>query len=97
MRSTFASVAEELVSREVLKRMMNHAAAGGVTLEPSKALASTSAAFRQLADVARRAAQLVVRGDKRPQHPHELGPLWRRQRLEHVLLSSQNRRDGRIQ
>ena len=96
MRSTFASVAEELVSREVLKRMMNHAAAGGVTLEPSKALASTSAAFRQLADVARRAAQFVVRRDECPQHPHELGPLSRRQRLEHAFLGSQHRRDGRL-
>jgi len=32
MRATFASIAEELVSSALLKRMMNHAAAGDVTL-----------------------------------------------------------------
>lgn len=32
LRATFASIAEELVSVGVLKRMMNHAAGGDVTL-----------------------------------------------------------------
>ena len=32
LRATFASIAEELVSSALLKRMMNHAAAGDVTL-----------------------------------------------------------------
>jgi hypothetical protein len=32
LRSTFASIAEELVSSALLKRMMNHAATGDVTL-----------------------------------------------------------------
>ena len=32
LRSTFASIAEELVSGGVLKRMLNHAAGGDVTL-----------------------------------------------------------------
>jgi hypothetical protein len=34
LRATFASIAEELVSSALLKRMMNHAAAGDVTLGP---------------------------------------------------------------
>jgi hypothetical protein len=32
LRATFASIAEELVSSALLKRMMNRAAAGDVTL-----------------------------------------------------------------
>ena len=32
LRATFASIAEELVSSALLKRMMNHAAVGDVTL-----------------------------------------------------------------
>jgi len=32
LRATFASIAEEVVSSALLKRMMNHAAAGDVTL-----------------------------------------------------------------
>ena len=32
LRATFASIAEELVSGGVLKRMLNHAAGGDVTL-----------------------------------------------------------------
>ncbi len=52
LRATFASIAEELVSVGVLKRMMNHAAGGDVTLGHyvSKSEAQLRAGWQTVAD-----------------------------------------------
>ena len=52
LRATFASIAEELVSSALLKRMMNHAAAGDVTLGHyvAKSEAQLRAGWQAVAD-----------------------------------------------
>jgi hypothetical protein len=52
LRATFASIAEELVSSALLRRMMNHAAAGDVTLGHyvAKSEAQLRAGWRVVAD-----------------------------------------------
>jgi integrase len=52
LRATFASIAEELVSSALLKRMMNHAAAGDVTLGHyvAKSEAQLRAGWQAMAD-----------------------------------------------
>jgi integrase len=52
LRATFASIAEELVSVGLLKRMMNHAAGGDVTLDHhvSKSEAKLRAGWQTVAD-----------------------------------------------
>lgn len=52
LRATFASIAEELVSSALLKRMMNHAAAGDITLGHyvAKSEAQLRAGWQAVAD-----------------------------------------------
>ncbi len=52
LRATFASIAEELVSGAVLKRMMNHASSGDVTLGHyvGKSEAQLRAGWQTMAD-----------------------------------------------
>lgn len=59
LRATFASIAEELVSSALLKRMMNHAAAGDVTLGHyvAKSEAQLRAGWQAVADFVEEAAQ----------------------------------------
>jgi integrase len=61
LRATFASVAEELVSGGVLKRMMNHAAGGDVTLGHyvGKGEAQLRAGWQVVADFVHAAAVVV--------------------------------------
>jgi integrase len=58
LRATFASFAEELVSSSLLKRMMNHAAAGDVTLGRyvAKSAAQLRAGWQAVADFVEEAA-----------------------------------------
>jgi hypothetical protein len=58
LRATFASIAEELVSSALLKRMMNHAAAGDVTLGHyvAKSEAQLRAGWQAVADFVEEAA-----------------------------------------
>jgi hypothetical protein len=58
LRATFASIAEELVSSALLKRMMNHAAAGDVTLGHyvAKSEAQLRAGWQAVADFVEQAA-----------------------------------------
>ena len=58
LRATFASIAEELVSSALLKRMMNHAAAGDVTLGHyvAKSEAQLRAEWQAVADFVEEAA-----------------------------------------
>jgi hypothetical protein len=60
LRATFASIAEELVSSALLKRMMNHAAAGDVTLGHyvAKSEAQLRAGWQVVADFVEEAALL---------------------------------------
>ena len=59
LRATFASIAEELVSSALLKRMMNHAAAGDVTLGHyvAKSEAQLRAGWQAVADFVEEAAR----------------------------------------
>ena len=59
LRATFASIAEELVSSAPLKRMMNHAAAGDVTLGHyvAKSEAQLRAGWQAVADFVEEAAR----------------------------------------
>ena len=59
LRATFASIAEELVSSALLKRMMNHAAAGDVTLGHyvAKSEAQLRAGWQAVADFVEEAAK----------------------------------------
>jgi integrase len=59
LRATFASIAEELVSSALLKRMMNHAAAGDVTLGRyvAKSEAQLRAGWQDVADFVEEAAR----------------------------------------
>jgi hypothetical protein len=61
LRATFARIAEELVSSALLKRMMNHAAAGDVTLGHyvAKSEAQLRAGWRAVADFVDEAARKV--------------------------------------
>ena len=62
LRATFASIAEELVSSALLKRMMNHAAAGDVTLGHyvAKSEAQLRAGWQAVADFVEEAARKGV-------------------------------------
>ena len=62
LRATFASIAEELVSSALLKRMMNHAAAGDVTLGHyvAKSEAQLRAGWQAVADFVEEAARRGV-------------------------------------
>ena len=64
LRATFASIAEELVSSALLKRMMNHAAAGDVTLGPyvAKSEAQLRAGWQAVADFVEESARREGRG-----------------------------------
>ena len=59
LRATFASIAEELVSSALLKRRMNHAAAGDVTLGHylAKSEAQLRAGWQAVADFVEDAAR----------------------------------------
>jgi hypothetical protein len=59
LRATFASIAEELVSSALLKRMLNHAAAGDVTLGHyvAKSEAQLRAGWQAVADFVEGAAR----------------------------------------
>ena len=59
LRATFASIAEELVSSALLKRMMNHAAVGDVTLGHyvAKSEAQLRAGWQAVADFVEEAAR----------------------------------------
>jgi hypothetical protein len=59
LRATFASIAEELVSSALLKRMMNHAAAGDVTLGHyvAKSEAQLRAGWQAVADFVEQVAK----------------------------------------
>jgi len=59
LRATFASIAEELVSSALLKRMMNHAAAGEVKLGHylAKTEAQLRAGWQAVADFVEEAAR----------------------------------------
>ena len=59
LRATFASIAEELVSSALLKRMMNHAAAGDVTLGHyvAKSEAQLRSGWQAVADFVEEAAR----------------------------------------
>ena len=59
LQATFASIAEELVSSALLKRMMNHAAAGDVTLGHyvAKSEAQLRAGWQAVADFVEGASQ----------------------------------------
>ena len=59
LRATFASIAEELVSSALLKRMMNHAPAGDVTLGHyvAKSEAQLRAGWQAVADFVEEAAR----------------------------------------
>ena len=59
LRATFASIAEELVSSALLKRMMNHTAAGDVTLGHyvAKSEAQLRAGWQAVADFVQEAAR----------------------------------------
>jgi len=61
LRATFPSIAEELVSSALLKRMMNHAAAGDVTLGHyvAKSEAQLRAGWQAVADFVDEAARKV--------------------------------------
>ena len=61
LRATFASIAEELVSSALLKRMMNHATAGDVTLGHyvAKSEAQLRAGWQAVADFVEEAAKLT--------------------------------------
>ena len=60
LRATFASIAEELVSSALLKRMMNHAAAGDVTLGHyvAKSEAQLRAGWQAVADFVEESAAM---------------------------------------
>jgi hypothetical protein len=59
LRATFASIAEELVSSALLKRMMNYAATGDVTLGHyvAKSEAQIRAGWQAVADFVEEAAR----------------------------------------
>ena len=59
LRATLASIAEELVSSALLKRMMNHAAAGDVTLghDMAKSEAQLRAGWQAVANFVEEAAR----------------------------------------
>ena len=61
MRATFASIADDLVSSALLKRMMNHAAARDVTLGHyvAKSEAQLRAGWQAVADFVEEAAGRV--------------------------------------
>jgi hypothetical protein len=61
LRAPFASIAEELVSSALLKWMMNHAAAGDVTLGRyvAKSEAQLRAGWQAVADFVEEAARRV--------------------------------------
>ncbi len=61
LRATFASIAEELVSSALLKRMLNHAAGGDVTLGHyvAKSEAQLRAGWQAVADFVEEAAKLT--------------------------------------
>lgn len=61
LRATFASIAEELVSSALLKRMMNHSAAGDVTLGHyvAKSEAQLRAGWQAVADFVEGAEKLL--------------------------------------
>ena len=60
LRATFASIAEELVSSALLKRMLNHATAGDVTLGHyvAKSEAQLRAGWQAVADFVEETAKL---------------------------------------
>ena len=75
LRDTFASIAEELVSGAALKKMMNHAAGGDVTLGSyvGKSEAQLRNAWQTVADFIeaaaappRQARPVAHRGGRRP-------------------------------
>jgi hypothetical protein len=68
LRATFASVAEELVSGAVLKRMMNHAAGNDVTLGHyvGKSDAQLRAGWQTVADFVESAAAVAAHQASRP-------------------------------
>jgi hypothetical protein len=59
LRATFASIAEELLSSALLKRMLNHAAAGDVTFGHyvAKSEAQLRSGWQALADFVEEAAR----------------------------------------
>ena len=78
LRATFASIAEELVSGAVLKRMMNHASGGDVTLGHyvGKSEAQLRAGWQTVADFIETASAKVAR--VAPAHSAELNGRTRR-------------------
>lgn len=86
LRDTFASIAEELVSGAALKKMMNHAAGGDVTLGSyvGKSEAQLRLAWQTVADFIEAAAAPIV---KRPARTS----LWRRVRGQRPWQASKAR------
>jgi integrase len=75
LRATFASIAEELVSGAILKKMMNHAAGSDVTLGHyvGKSEAQLRAGWQVVADFIEAAAVQPVAESARQRHPSSLG------------------------
>jgi integrase len=81
LRATFASIAEELVSGAVLKKMMNHASGADVTLGHyvGKSEAQLRAGWQVVADFIEAAAAPTYAGSTRLQHGAQSRPRpWRR-------------------
>lgn len=81
LRATFASIAEELVSGAVLKKMMNHAAGADVTLGHyvGKSAAQLRAGWQVVADfIESAAAPTHAATARRPRHPQGRLRSWSR-------------------
>ena len=88
LRATFASIAEELVSGGALKRMLNHAAGGDVTLGHyvGKSEAQLRAAWQTVADFIDAAA--AVEADPAPARPGRSSGRRAHSRVTRTLASS---------
>ena len=92
MRATFASIAEELVSGGLLKRMMNHATGGDVTLGHyvGKSETQLRAGWQTVADFIETASAKVAQAAQvAPAHSAELKGRTRRVVTKARSVSSQ--------
>ena len=92
MRATFASIAEEIVSGGVLKRMMNHAVGGDVTLGHyvGKSETQLRAGWQTVADFIETASAKVAQASQSvPAHSAEFKERTRRVVTKPRAVSSQ--------